>query len=107
MQQVKPAAVQITSQQTQSGQPNDPFTVPTGVGSGVIYDDQGHIITNNHLIEGAESLLVSLLDGRSFPGKVVGTDGRGGEPRKLRRTASFAGRAGNWHQHAGGRQRRI
>jgi S1-C subfamily serine protease len=53
---------------------NRPFTVPAGVGSGVIYDDQGHILTNNHVIEGAESLLVSLPDGRSFPAELVGAD---------------------------------
>ena len=60
VQQVKPAVVQITNQQqVQTGQFNQPFVVPAGVGSGVIYDNQGHILTNNHVIEGAQQLLVS------------------------------------------------
>lgn len=72
---VKPAVVQITNEQVQFGQfSQQPFTTPAGVGSGVIYDSQGHILTNDHVIAGAQRLLVSLPDGRSFPGKVVGAD---------------------------------
>jgi serine protease Do len=73
-QTVKPAVVQITNEQTQLGQFNQPYTVPAGVGSGVIYDSQGHIITNNHVVAGAQKLLVTLPDGRSFDGKLIGTD---------------------------------
>ena len=73
-QAVKPAVVRITNQQQVSGQFNQPYTIPAGVGSGVIYDDQGHILTNNHVIEGAQSLLVTLPDGRSFSGKIIGGD---------------------------------
>jgi S1-C subfamily serine protease len=73
-QAVRPGVVQITNQQIQPGQFNQPFTVPTGVGSGVIYDQQGHILTNNHVVEGAQKLLISLPDGRSFPGTLVGAD---------------------------------
>jgi S1-C subfamily serine protease len=51
-----------------------PFTVPAGVGSGVIYDSQGHILTNDHVVEGAQTLLVSLPDGRSFEAKLIGAD---------------------------------
>lgn len=71
---VRPAVVQITTQQMQLDQFNQPFTVPAGVGSGVIYDSQGHILTNDHVVEGADSLLIALADGRSFPGTLVGTD---------------------------------
>src|SRR5689334_21495253 len=42
-QRVKPAVVQITNEQVQLDQSNQAFTVPAGVGSGVIYDRQGHI----------------------------------------------------------------
>lgn len=73
-QAVRPAVVQITNQQTQPGQFNQPFSVPAGVGSGVIFDPQGHILTNNHVIADAEQLLVALPDGRTFPGKLVGAD---------------------------------
>ena len=58
----------------QTRQFSQPFVVPAGVGSGFIYDDQGHILTNDHVIEGAQQILVSLPDKRSFPGTVVGTD---------------------------------
>jgi S1-C subfamily serine protease len=71
---VKPAIVQITNQQVQIDQFNRPFTIPAGVGSGVIYDAQGHVLTNNHVIEGAQKLLVTLPDGRSFPAKLIGAD---------------------------------
>ncbi len=70
----EPAVVQITTQTLQPGQFSSPFAVPSGVGSGIIIDSQGHILTNNHVIEGAQNLLVSLPDGRSFPGTVVGAD---------------------------------
>ena len=43
-------------------------------GSGVILDDRGHIITNNHVIEKADIILVSLYDGRQAEAKVMGTD---------------------------------
>jgi serine protease Do len=73
-QRVQPSVVQITSQQVQLDRANHALTVPAGVGSGVIYDDQGHILTNNHVVDGASSLLVSLPDGRSFPATLVGRD---------------------------------
>ena len=73
-QQVRPAVVQITNEQVQIDQFNQSLTVPAGVGSGVIYDTQGHILTNNHVIDGAQQLLVSLPNGRSIPAKLVGAD---------------------------------
>jgi serine protease Do len=73
-QQVRPAVVQITNEQVQMDQFNQTLDVPAGVGSGVIYDSQGHILTNNHVVEGAEKLLVSLPDGRSFEGVLIGRD---------------------------------
>ena len=45
-----------------------------GLGSGVIVTSDGYIITNNHVIEGADELSVSLPDKRSFKAKVIGTD---------------------------------
>jgi S1-C subfamily serine protease len=73
-QKVRPAVVQITNQQVEFDQYNQTYSVPAGVGSGVIYDDQGHILTNNHVVEGAQQLLVSLPDGRSFTATLVGAD---------------------------------
>lgn len=45
-----------------------------GIGSGVIYRDDGYILTNNHVVAGAEEIRVQLADGRSFAGTVVGGD---------------------------------
>src|SRR4029453_6535136 len=45
-----------------------------GSGSGFIVDRQGFILTNNHVIEGAERITVTLADGRVFRGEVAGTD---------------------------------
>jgi serine protease Do len=74
-QRVRPAVVQITNEQVQfDGFTNQPFTVPAGVGSGVIYDDQGHILTNNHVIAGAQQLTVALPEGKVYPAHLVGAD---------------------------------
>lgn len=45
-----------------------------GAGSGVIISTDGYIITNNHVIDGADELEVTLNDNRKFPAKVIGTD---------------------------------
>lgn len=46
--------------------------VPRGNGSGFIWDDQGHIVTNHHVISGASKATVRINDGRSFDAAVVG-----------------------------------
>jgi 2-alkenal reductase len=46
----------------------------TSTGSGVIIDSDGHIVTNNHVVEGAESLEIILADGSSLPAELVGVD---------------------------------
>jgi serine protease Do/serine protease DegQ len=46
----------------------------TGTGSGVIYSADGYILTNNHVIEGADQVKVTLTDDRDFVATVVGTD---------------------------------
>lgn len=45
-----------------------------GVGSGVIIDEKGYILTNNHVIDDAERLKVTLADGRVLRGRVAGSD---------------------------------
>ncbi|HKO92981.1 MAG TPA: trypsin-like peptidase domain-containing protein [Polyangiaceae bacterium] len=77
---VAPATVFVTNKRTVI----DPFRraveVPTGTGSGFIWDAQGHIVTNYHVIKGAESgsvsLSVTLFDHRTFDARVVGFDDR-------------------------------
>ena len=45
-----------------------------GVGSGIIIDNQGHILTNYHVVDHARRLKVTLNDGKTFSAKVIGTD---------------------------------
>ncbi len=45
-----------------------------GEGSGVIWDNEGHVVTNAHVVEGGEEVRVTLSDGRSYPAEVTGSD---------------------------------
>ncbi|MBC7252284.1 MAG: trypsin-like peptidase domain-containing protein [Anaerolineae bacterium] len=70
---VSPAVVNITSR----SYTYDMFmrAVPQeGTGSGFVYDTQGHIVTNYHVIENAEELLVTLANGQVYEAQIVGTD---------------------------------
>ncbi len=46
----------------------------TGTGSGIIFDEEGHIVTNHHVVADADVVRVTLADGREFRAEVVGTD---------------------------------
>ena len=48
------------------------YSVPRGTGSGFIWDDTGHVITNFHVIEDASEAIVKLADGREFKASLVG-----------------------------------
>jgi serine protease Do len=89
---VKPAVVNISTSKTVKSQRHPFFDDPifrrffgeggqqkrkvTNLGSGVIATSEGYILTNNHVIEGAEDILVKLADNREFKGTMVGTDPR-------------------------------
>ncbi|MCT6873523.1 MAG: trypsin-like peptidase domain-containing protein [Bifidobacterium sp.] len=45
-----------------------------GAGSGAVFDTQGHVVTNNHVIDGAQEIHVTLSNGQMYTAKVVGTD---------------------------------
>ena len=45
-----------------------------GVGSGAIFDPRGYIVTNNHVVEGAQQMRVVLPDGRTYDARLVGRD---------------------------------
>jgi S1-C subfamily serine protease len=49
------------------------ISTDTGLGSGVVYDAKGHIVTNNHVVGNATSLRVTLSDGRTIGATLVGT----------------------------------
>ncbi len=72
---VNPSVVNIlvTVEEAQANMPANLF--PTqGQGSGFIYDDQGHIVTNNHVIAEAQLVEVTFHDGTSVEAEVIGTD---------------------------------
>jgi len=87
-----PAVVSITTAKVVAVQQNpllnDPFfrqffgrvpettrkRVENSLGSGVIFSSQGHILTNHHVIRGADAIKVFLRDGRSAEAKVIGSD---------------------------------
>ncbi|MFQ5848401.1 MAG: S1C family serine protease [Candidatus Methylomirabilales bacterium] len=71
--EVSPAVVHITS----TALAYDFFFNPIpqrGTGSGFIIDTQGYIVTNNHVVEDAQSLEVTLADGRKVPARLIGRD---------------------------------
>jgi S1-C subfamily serine protease len=95
--EVGPAVVRINSSRTVTSQKpgqggegmDDPFfrnffggqtphfpdkQVQRGTGSGFIISDNGQILTNAHVVDGADSVTVTLKDGRTLQGKVMGTD---------------------------------
>jgi serine protease Do len=72
-QAVAPAVVGITN----NSYSRDYFNrkvVQKEEGSGVIIDSNGYIATNNHVVDGAQELVVALPDGRTFTSKVLGVD---------------------------------
>ena len=70
---VGPAVVGITNKAVARDIFNRTFETE-GVGSGVIFRNDGYIITNNHVIAGAKEIIVSLSDGNTVTGTLVGTD---------------------------------
>ena len=68
-----PSVVQIVTEVLSMGLFNQP-TPSRGVGTGVILDGEGRILTNNHVIAGAQSITVTLNNGESYPASIVGRD---------------------------------
>ena len=78
---VRPSVVSISTKKVFRGYIDDFFwgMVPrqfesSQVGSGVIVNNDGYIITNNHVVQGVDEIRVTLDDGREFMGKVIGSD---------------------------------
>jgi serine protease Do len=86
---VKPSVVYIRSQRTETATTRQRIPpgmerffprfrqrdeIEQGSGSGFVVSSDGYILTNNHVVEGAEQVTVRLLDRREFKAKVVGTD---------------------------------
>lgn len=71
---VKPAVVTVVNQMSPRRGFFGGTVSPTASGSGIIVDSQGHVVTNNHVVDGAQSLLVILSDGTKLDAKLIGTD---------------------------------
>jgi serine protease Do len=81
---VAPAVVSVNVLRREQRQPQDPFDlffmprgadqVVEGYGSGFILSSDGIVITNQHVTQGAEQIVVTLRDGRDFPAKILGED---------------------------------
>ena len=67
-----PSVVQIVTSQFTMGMENE--LVPTGLGTGIILDREGHILTNNHVVQGAQAINVILDNGETFPATLIGSD---------------------------------
>jgi S1-C subfamily serine protease len=71
--QASPSVVYIsTRQRLVSLWTRNVYSVRRGTGSGFVWDDFGHVVTNNHVIEGASEATVRLNDGRSYNAVLVG-----------------------------------
>ena len=66
-----PAVVTITNLQNGFGADE---ALPFGAGSGFIIDAEGHVVTNNHVVDDADELTVQFFDGTTVPATVVGRD---------------------------------
>ena len=69
----KPSVVEIKTESVSSDVWMQQY-VTEGAGSGVIVTNDGYIVTNNHVIEGASKITVTLADGSEYDAKLIGTD---------------------------------
>jgi S1-C subfamily serine protease len=69
----RPSVVYITTQtRVIDTWTRNMFNIPRGSGSGFIWDDRGHVVTNNHVVAGASGAQVTLSDGRDVAASLVG-----------------------------------
>jgi S1-C subfamily serine protease len=72
-QRASPSVVYITTvQHVRNPFSRNVMRVPQGTGSGFVWDERGHVVTNFHVIQGAQEALVTLADQRSFQASLVG-----------------------------------
>ena len=69
VEQVAPSVVAVAARVQRPGRGEG-----TSTGTGVIFDDRGYILTNNHVVQGASEVQITLFNDRSLPAEIVGTD---------------------------------
>lgn len=74
--QVSPSVVQVSNFSTTTNFWRDSREVEAGTGSGLIIDEEGYIVTNNHVVTNSTRLEVTLYDGTKLDAQIVGTDSR-------------------------------
>lgn len=70
---ITPSVARVSTELVGAGAFGGPLP-PSGAGTGIVLDEDGHILTNSHVIEGAETISVVLHDGASHDASVVGLD---------------------------------
>ena len=75
---LRPGLVYVRTRRaaTKGESPDDPTEGRRSAGSGFVIDESGLIVTNSHVVEGAEAIQIRLADGRRFNGTLVGKDNR-------------------------------
>jgi S1-C subfamily serine protease len=71
---VSPSVVSIVNLTVLQDSQNSDVTIPESQGSGFVWDALGHIVTNDHVVQGAKAIQVTFADGIELPAEIVGTD---------------------------------
>lgn len=69
-----PSVVYVTNVAIGQSMDMDEFAIPQGAGSGFVWDQKGHIVTNYHVVQGGDAFLVTLKDQTQLEAKLVGVD---------------------------------
>jgi S1-C subfamily serine protease len=72
--EASPSVVFVTNVALGQSESMDEFAIPQGAGSGFVWDKEGHVVTNFHVVQGGDAFLVTFDDQTQVEAKLVGTD---------------------------------